>query len=83
MPDNTLTAPADFELLRSLWREVLEIEEIADDLNFFDAGGDSLRLVALVERIRQETGLRVRTMDVLQAATVRGQADLLASLARV
>ncbi|MDH6440256.1 aryl carrier-like protein [Streptomyces sp. SAI-144] len=82
MPDNTLTAPADLELLRSLWREVLEIEEMADDLNFFDAGGDSLRLVALVERIRQETGLRVRTMDVLQAATVRGQADLLAGLAR-
>ncbi|MCX4725059.1 phosphopantetheine-binding protein [Streptomyces sp. NBC_01306] len=82
MPDNALTAPADLELLRTLWREVLEIKEVADDVNFFDAGGDSLRLVALVERIRLGTGLRVRTMDVLQAATVRGQADLLAGLER-
>ncbi|MFJ5561779.1 phosphopantetheine-binding protein [Streptomyces sp. NPDC093250] len=82
MPDNTPANPVDLELLRSLWREVLEIEEVNDDVNFFEAGGDSLRLVALVERIRQGTGLRVRTMDVLRAATVRGQTDLLAGLAR-
>ncbi|WP_225447035.1 phosphopantetheine-binding protein [Streptacidiphilus sp. PB12-B1b] len=66
------------DLVRSLWREVLGLDEIADDVNFFEVGGDSLLLVALVERIRQLTGVPVKTMDVLRAGTVRGQAGLLA-----
>ncbi len=68
-------------LVRSLWAEVLEVADdttVPVDTNFFDAGGDSLLLVALVERIRQATGRPVRTMDVLRAGTVRGQAELLA-----
>ena len=81
MTEPIIIAPADLDLIRSLWRDVLEVEEIADDVNFYDVGGDSMRLVALVERIRQATGLRVRTMDVLQAATVRAQVDLLVALA--
>ncbi|MFC1400707.1 MULTISPECIES: acyl carrier protein [Streptacidiphilus] len=65
-------------LVRALWQEVLEVDEVPEDTNFFDAGGDSLLLVALVERIRQAFGQPVRTMDVLRAGTVRGQAELLA-----
>lgn len=69
-------------ILRSLWAEVLDIADektVPEDANFFDAGGDSLLLVTLVERIRQVTGRPVRTMEVLRAATVRGQAELLES----
>ncbi|RAG87125.1 acyl carrier protein [Streptacidiphilus pinicola] len=74
------TADDRIALVRSLWAEVLETadtESVPQDTNFFDAGGDSLLLVALVERIRQATGVPVRTMDVLRAGTVRGQAALL------
>jgi aryl carrier-like protein len=66
------------DLVRSLWREVLGLDEVADDVNFFEVGGDSLLLVALVERIRQATGFPVKTMDVLRAGTGQGQAGLLA-----
>ena len=66
--------------MRALWAEVTGRPVISDDTNFFQAGGDSLLLVALVERIRQETGVAVRTIDVLRAATVRGQAELVAGL---
>ncbi|MGW4568519.1 acyl carrier protein [Streptomyces sp. NPDC004561] len=69
---------AHLELVRSLWCEVLGLSEVGDDTNFFDAGGDSLLLVALVEHLCQATGRPVRTMDVLRAGTVRGQAALLA-----
>lgn len=64
-------------LIRSLWCEVLGVDDVADDVNFFAAGGDSLLLVALVEWIRRSTGQQVKTMDVLRAGTVRGQAELL------
>nr|BFE70490.1 hypothetical protein GCM10020092_037910 [Actinoplanes digitatis] len=65
------------ELVRELWLEVLGLDEVADDVNFFEVGGDSLRLVALVERIRARAGQPVRTMDVLRANTVRAQAELI------
>ncbi|WP_377267915.1 phosphopantetheine-binding protein [Peterkaempfera sp. SMS 1(5)a] len=79
MTQPVLTVPAAdrLTLVRTLWREVLEVDEVPEDVNFFDAGGDSLLLVALVERIRQATGQAVRTMDVLRAGTVRGQAELI------
>ncbi|HET9899252.1 MAG TPA: phosphopantetheine-binding protein [Streptosporangiaceae bacterium] len=64
----------------SLWAEVLGLDTVPYDTNFFEVGGDSLLLVALVERIRQSTGLAVRTIDVVRAGTVRRQVDLLAGL---
>lgn len=75
-----VTATDTIALVRSLWTEVLDVADdatVPEDTNFFDAGGDSLLLVALVERLRQATGRPVRTMDVLRAGTVRGQAELL------
>jgi aryl carrier-like protein len=50
-------------------------------VSFFDAGGDSLRLVLLVERLRQASGREVKTLDLFRVGTVQGQADLLASSA--
>jgi aryl carrier-like protein len=69
---------ARLELVRSVWREVLASAEIDDDISFFDAGGDSLRLVILVERLSQVSGRTLRTVDLFRAGTIRGQADLLA-----
>ncbi|MET0236331.1 MAG: acyl carrier protein [Kibdelosporangium sp.] len=66
------------EIVRSVWREVLTVEDIADDVTFFDQGGDSLRLVVLVERLNQATGRSLRTIDLFRAGTVRGHSELLA-----
>jgi aryl carrier-like protein len=67
--------------VRSVWREVLDLDHVADDATFFDAGGDSLRLVILVERLNEATGRALRTVDLFRAGTVRGHADLLAESA--
>jgi aryl carrier-like protein len=72
---------ARLELVRSIWREVLATDEVADDVSFFDAGGDSMRLVILVERLGQASGRAIRTVDLFRAGTVRGQADLLVTAA--
>ena len=68
---------ARLEIVRSVWREVLEIDHVGDDVTFFDAGGDSLRLVVLVERLNEASGRTLRTIDLFRAGTVRGQAELL------
>jgi len=66
------------EVVRSVWREVLDVAGVADDVTFFDHGGDSLRLVMLVERLNQTTGRALRTIDLFRAGTVRGHSELLA-----
>ncbi|MFB6847857.1 condensation domain-containing protein [Streptomyces sp. NPDC056373] len=81
-------APADLddptarlELVRSVWNEVLGTDEFADDVSFFESGGDSLLLVLLVERLGQVSGREVRTMDLFRSPTVSGQAELIAGAA--
>jgi aryl carrier-like protein len=80
--DVDLSDPAvRLEIVRTLWREVLDLSDVADDTTFFDAGGDSLRLVVLVERLNEATGRALRTVDLFRAGTVRGHAELLAQSA--
>jgi acyl carrier protein len=82
-PDVDLRDPDErLELVRSVWREVLDIEEVSDDATFFDLGGDSLRLVVLVERLNQRTGRALKTIDLFRAGTVRGHSELLAGSTR-
>ncbi|MDF3300834.1 condensation domain-containing protein [Streptomyces tropicalis] len=70
---------ARLELVRSIWREVLNTDEVADDVSFFESGGDSLLLVLLVERLGQDSGREVRTMDLFRSPTVGAQAELIAA----
>nr|WP_198151301.1 phosphopantetheine-binding protein [Kibdelosporangium sp. MJ126-NF4]CEL14434.1 hypothetical protein [Kibdelosporangium sp. MJ126-NF4]CTQ88799.1 hypothetical protein [Kibdelosporangium sp. MJ126-NF4] len=74
---NLADADERLEIVRSVWREVLGVTDVADDVTFFDQGGDSLRLVMLVERLNQTTGRALKTIDLFRAGTVRGHSDLL------
>ena len=51
------------ETVRSIWRDVLGVSEIEDDVTFLDAGGNSLLLVALVEKLSDACGRTLKTMD--------------------
>ncbi|MFJ4780722.1 condensation domain-containing protein [Streptomyces sp. NPDC088762] len=73
---------ARLELVRSIWREVLETDDVDDDASFFESGGDSLLLVLLVERLGQVSGREVRTMDLFRNPTISGQAELIAGAAQ-
>jgi hypothetical protein len=66
------------ETVRSIWYEILGVSEIEDDVAFFDAGGNSLLLVALVEKLSNACGHMIKTRDVLRAQSINGQAELLA-----
>ncbi|MEV7612160.1 phosphopantetheine-binding protein [Streptomyces sp. NPDC089799] len=68
-------------LVRSIWRDILDFEP-DDDIGFFDCGGDSHRLFVLVEHLSKAGGVRLKTLDVIRADTVSGQAELLARMRR-
>ncbi|MDU0287720.1 acyl carrier protein [Saccharothrix longispora] len=73
---------ARLAVVRATWCEVLGVAQVPDDATFFDSGGDSLRLVVLVEKLNLATGRSLRAVDLFRAGTVRGHAELLAAPAQ-
>jgi FkbH-like protein len=64
--------------LAQIWSEVLGINTITLDDNFFDLGGQSLTAVQMTFRIRQNFGVDFPLQALLQAPVFRAQADKLA-----
>ncbi|MEV5982166.1 MupA/Atu3671 family FMN-dependent luciferase-like monooxygenase [Streptomyces sp. NPDC052114] len=74
------TAPELSELeqtVHKLWSVELGIDAFAPDLSFFDAGGNSLSAVRVLERIFMELGQRIPVADFFAAPTIRGVAQWL------
>ena len=67
--------------VRAAWAEVLDTTAVPDDVNFFDAGGDSILLIVLLDRLGALTGRTLEPPDLFQHSTVRAQAALLADTA--
>lgn len=66
--------------LAALWCEILELQDIDEDDNFFMLGGDSLRAVRLLADVEEVFGFKL-PFEVLfnDAATVAGMAKIIAS----
>ena len=62
--------------LATIWREVLEVEEIGVHDNFFTLGGHSLLAVRLFSEIERELGVRIPLAALFQTATIAGLAEL-------
>jgi amino acid adenylation domain-containing protein len=62
----------------AVWSQVLSRSHIGLDEVFFEAGGDSLRLMEAVQRLRKETQTALTSVDMLAHPTVRTLARFLA-----
>jgi amino acid adenylation domain-containing protein/non-ribosomal peptide synthase protein (TIGR01720 family) len=62
-------ASADQSALCRIWAEVLGLERVGVDDNFFNLGGDSITAIQIVARANQ-LGLRLRARDFFQAQTI-------------
>ncbi|MBD1559382.1 amino acid adenylation domain-containing protein, partial [Vibrio sp. S9_S30] len=76
---NNYVAPdSDVELaLCRIWKQVLGIESIGVNDNFFRIGGDSIIAIQLVSRIRK-AGFQIQVKDMFDAPTVKQLALILA-----
>ena len=70
------SAPANGteHLLAGLWAEVIGVDQVGADDDFFDLGGNSLIAVQLVARMTQKLKTEVSVAAVFDARTVRGLA---------
>jgi amino acid adenylation domain-containing protein len=58
------------EALARIWMNVLGVERISVDGNFFEMGGHSLLAVQLISRVNQEFGAKVPLRSIFDAPTI-------------
>ncbi len=69
-------ATAAEQHLAAIWREVLGVDEVGLDDNFFDLGGHSLLAARMLSRLAGEFGRPVSLTGLFQAPTLRELARL-------
>ncbi len=61
--------------IAAIWREVLELERVGGDDNFFDLGGHSLLLVQVQAKLGKVLGREVPMIDLFRFPTVAALAE--------
>lgn len=56
--------------LAHIWRDILKIERVGIHDNFFDMGGNSLGIVQLISRIKEELGCEIPEIKILEHPTI-------------
>jgi amino acid adenylation domain-containing protein len=59
------------ETLTSVWREVLGVDRVGVDDDFFNLGGHSMLAVKMVARVRDALGLELALAQVFERPTIR------------
>jgi acyl carrier protein len=73
----TTTSELEAAIAR-VWQEILGVESVGIDDDFFDLGGHSLLAVSLATRISQLLQVELRADDVMELSTVSRQAAAIA-----
>ncbi len=78
---SAFTPPADGleTTIANVWRELLGVERVGADDNFFDLGGHSLLVIQLQRQLRTATGCQLTVADLFRRQTVRTCAEFIAS----
>jgi amino acid adenylation domain-containing protein len=59
------------KILAAIWQDVLTINQIGIDDNFFDLGGTSLMVMRLINQVNQKTASNLRLASLYQLPTIR------------
>ncbi len=64
------------KLMAGIWKDVLRVESVSLDENFFELGGDSIQVIQIVSRLH-EAGLQIAPRDMFSHQTVREIVELI------
>jgi acyl carrier protein len=65
------------QTIADVWREVLDVEQVGINLNFFDLGGDSLLVIRLRSRLGKLLNMEIPIIELFRYPTVRSLAQFL------
>jgi amino acid adenylation domain-containing protein len=65
------------ETISAIWREELQLERVSVDDNFFDAGGNSLTLARIHQRLEAKALGPISVVELFRYPTIRGLAAFL------
>jgi len=63
--------------LQQLWMEILGVERISMDRSFFEVGGNSLNVMALLSKIHRDFDVRIPLGQIFDNVTIEKQARLI------
>jgi acyl carrier protein len=63
--------------IAQIWQEVLGLEEVGVQDNFFDLGGTSLQAVLVVSELEERLGVDLSSLSMFDRTTVRSLAGML------
>lgn len=76
MRPELITRRAEAErAMTASWREVLGVDNVGLDDNFFDLGGNSLRAIQLYARLRDVVGVELAIVDLFKHPSIRCLVD--------
>jgi acyl carrier protein len=74
-PHAAPTTPVE-EVLAEIWQQVLRVDEIGIDDNFFDLGGNSLSATKLMALLSERFQVEVSLRKLFLTPTIRGFAEV-------
>ncbi|MER9250109.1 amino acid adenylation domain-containing protein [Mesorhizobium sp. M0590] len=69
--------------LAEIWKDVLKLDTVSVEDNFFDVGGHSLAIVQVQARIHDRLGIDCKILDLFEHPTIRTLATHLAAILTV
>lgn len=67
------------QVLTDIWKDVLGYENISTTKNFFEIGGDSLKLIKVSSRIIQRLKFKIQVTDLFEYPTIKALAKFISS----
>jgi amino acid adenylation domain-containing protein len=82
-PERTFIAPRDHteQTVAAIWSEVLGLQEISVDDNFFNIGGHSLLATQVVSRLRKRLAIEMPLRTLFESPTIASLAIAIANIA--
>ncbi|AXG70721.1 gramicidin S synthase 2 [Kordia sp. SMS9] len=70
------TTPKETKLV-AIWNTLLELENVGTEDDFFDIGGDSIKIIRLISHIKKAFDVKIGLIDFHTNPTIKGIAALL------